>query len=62
MPLLSFIHGHIVGMHRKPAKVPYPNAYASAEEARSNVSDLARKEKKQQQKPAAKAASLDNSI
>jgi glutathione S-transferase len=35
-PFLAFAHGMITGSKRKAAKVPYPNAYASAEEMKAN--------------------------
>ncbi|EXJ64189.1 glutathione S-transferase [Cladophialophora yegresii CBS 114405] len=36
IPLLSNIQGNVVTFLRKPAKVPYPNAYASHEQAKES--------------------------
>lgn len=36
MPLLSFVQGAIVTSYRKPAKVPYPNAYASPQQVKED--------------------------
>jgi len=36
MPFLSWMQGNLVGVYRKPAKVPYPNAYASQEKAKES--------------------------
>ena len=36
IPLLSAVHGTIVTMKRRPAKIPYPNCYATAEQAKSS--------------------------
>ncbi|RMZ90724.1 hypothetical protein DV736_g2053, partial [Chaetothyriales sp. CBS 134916] len=33
IPVLSFGHGMVVGSLRKPARIPYPNPYATAEQA-----------------------------
>ncbi|RMZ83211.1 hypothetical protein DV738_g1322, partial [Chaetothyriales sp. CBS 135597] len=33
IPLLSFAHGSVVTSARKAAKIPYPNAYATPEQA-----------------------------
>ncbi|GFF32354.1 microsomal glutathione S-transferase 3 [Aspergillus udagawae] len=37
IPVLSFIHGNIVGSFRKDAKVPYPHTYATVEQCKSNA-------------------------
>lgn len=36
IPVLSFVQGMVVGSLRKPAKVPYPQHYASAEQCKEN--------------------------
>ncbi|KAL4879053.1 hypothetical protein BJY04DRAFT_194642 [Aspergillus karnatakaensis] len=36
IPVLSFIHGNLVGTFRKPAGVPYPHTYATVEQCKSN--------------------------
>ncbi|KIW95920.1 uncharacterized protein Z519_02986 [Cladophialophora bantiana CBS 173.52] len=36
VPLLSWIQGNVVTVLRKPAGVPYPNAYASHEKAKES--------------------------
>jgi len=36
IPLLAFTHGNIVGLQRKAAKIPYPNCYATHQEAKSS--------------------------
>jgi glutathione S-transferase len=35
-PLLAFVHGAITGIKRRAAKIPYPNAYATPQEAKAN--------------------------
>ncbi|ERF70531.1 hypothetical protein EPUS_08593 [Endocarpon pusillum Z07020] len=35
-PLLAFAHGTITGRKRRAAKIPYPNAYATAQEMKAN--------------------------
>ncbi|KIV80132.1 hypothetical protein PV11_07653 [Exophiala sideris] len=35
-PLLAFAQGNVSGLLRKPAKVPYPNPYASEQQAKEN--------------------------
>jgi glutathione S-transferase len=35
-PLLAFVHGTITGAKRRAAKIPYPNAYATPQEAKAN--------------------------
>ncbi|KIW16418.1 hypothetical protein PV08_06470 [Exophiala spinifera] len=35
-PVLAFSQGILVGLYRKPARVPYPNPYATAQEAKEN--------------------------
>lgn len=36
LPLMSFIQGSVVTSLRKPAKVPYPNHYATAEQVKAS--------------------------
>ncbi|KAL3477361.1 hypothetical protein BJX99DRAFT_257611 [Aspergillus californicus] len=36
IPVLSFLHGSIVGSIRKDAGVPYPHTYATVEQCKSN--------------------------
>ena len=36
IPVLSFIQGNVVTFSRKSAKVPYPNNYATHEQAKEN--------------------------
>lgn len=37
IPILSFLHGTVVGSFRKAAGVPYPHTYATVEQCKSNV-------------------------
>lgn len=37
IPLLSFAQGGVVTSLRKPAKIPYPQYYATAEQCKENV-------------------------
>ncbi|KAL4778308.1 hypothetical protein BJX76DRAFT_148652 [Aspergillus varians] len=36
IPLLSFIHGNVVGSFRKQSKIPYPHTYATVEQCKSD--------------------------
>lgn len=36
IPVLSFVQGNVVTMHRKPAGVQYPNAYATNQQAKDS--------------------------
>lgn len=36
IPLLSWLHGYVVLLYRRPAGVWYPNPYATAEQAKKN--------------------------
>lgn len=35
-PIVSYIHGLVVTLKRKPAGVPYPNCYATEEQVKKN--------------------------